>query len=122
MDAISVLVVDDEPGIRDLFRDTLTRKGYEVLTAGDGESAIALAKRKNPSIAFVDIRMPGIDGVGLIRRLQSESLCSHFVMITGHGRDERVVAAMHMGAFACLMKPFSVRDIIGMTEVVLSAT
>lgn len=111
------MVVDDEPGIRELFVDALTPRGYEVSTAADGESAISVFQKESPGVVFVDIRMPGMDGVELVSRLKSMCPDVHVVMITGHGKDEAVERALQLGTFACLMKPFSVRDIIEMAEI-----
>jgi DNA-binding response OmpR family regulator len=120
MKRIPVLVVDDEPEITALFSDILKQRGYEVFIASSGESAICIAERNRPSIAFIDIRMPGgIDGVELVRRIRSKSLCKRIIMMTGYSRDDRVEAAMRLGAFACLMKPFGTREIIDMTEITL---
>jgi CheY-like chemotaxis protein len=118
MGQTKVLIVDDEPGIRELFVDALSARGYEVFAAAEGNSAIAVAERENPDLAFVDIRMPGMDGVELLERLKAMSDTIRVVMITGHGRDGAVERAMQVGTFACLMKPFSVKDIIEMAEIV----
>lgn len=117
MGNVKVLVVDDEPGIRELFVDTLSPRGYEVFTAADGESALSVFEKEHPDILFVDIRMPGMDGVELVSRLKPAHEELHVVMITGHGKDEAVERALQLGSFACLMKPFSVRDIVEMTEI-----
>lgn len=118
MKKTTVLVVDDELEIQGLFVDTLTPLGYNVLTAGDGESAISVVEAQKPDIAFIDIRMPGMDGVELLSRLKTIVKDLRVIMITGYGRDEAVERALQLGTFACLMKPFSLKDIIEMTEIV----
>jgi CheY-like chemotaxis protein len=118
MPQTKVLIVDDEPAIRELFVDVLSAHGYQVFAAADGNSAITVAERENPEVAFVDIRMPGMDGVELLGRLKSMSDKVRVVMITGHGRDGAVERALQLGTFACLMKPFSVKDIVEMAEIV----
>ncbi len=67
-----VLVVDDELEIRDLLSSFLTEEGYEVILASDGEEAIELAKRETPDAILLDVRMPGIDGIEVCRRLKAE--------------------------------------------------
>jgi len=117
MPQTKVMVVDDEQAIRELFVDALSPHGYEVFAAADGESAIAVAKREKPQVAFIDIRMPGMDGVELLSHLRAIIPDLHVVMITGYTRDEAVDRAMKLGTFACLMKPFSIRDITEMVEI-----
>jgi two-component system response regulator (stage 0 sporulation protein F) len=116
-----VLIVDDEPEIRELFVDTLSPLGYNVLTAADGKTAITIVEKHQPKVAFIDIRMPGMDGVELLGHLKTIAKDIRVIMITGYGRDEAVERALQLGTFACLMKPFSLRDIIEMTEIVQMA-
>ena len=117
MDKTNVLVVDDEPAIRELFVDALSPHGYEVFTAADGNSALEIAKRKALKVAFIDIRMPGMNGVELLSRLKDIRKNLSVIMITGHGRDVAVDQSLKLGTFACLMKPFSVREIVEMAEI-----
>ncbi len=116
-----VLVVDDEKAIRDILVDTLTPLGYDVISEPDGASAIESARVHNPRIAFLDIRMPGMDGVELLSRLLAIIPDLKVVMITGYSRDEAIGRALGLGAYACLMKPFNLSDIIKMTEIVQMA-
>lgn len=116
-----VLVVDDEQGIRDIIVDTLTPHGYEVISVSDGKSAIEATIQHHPTVAFLDIRMPGMDGVELLGHLKSIATDMQVVMITGYSKDESIGQALNLGAFACLMKPFNIRDIIEMVEIVQMA-
>ena len=121
MQEVKVLVVDDEPGIRELLVDILSPHGYSVFAAADGASALAIAKREKPEVAFIDIRMPGMGGVELLAHLKSFLKDIRVIIITGHSGDEAVAETLRLGAFACLMKPFSVRDVLEMTEIVRMA-
>jgi two-component system response regulator MprA len=69
---LSILVVDDDPGIRDALALLLEDEGYVVLTAPDGLAALEAVARDSPDLVITDLHMPGLDGVGLIERLQSE--------------------------------------------------
>jgi CheY-like chemotaxis protein len=115
-----ILIVDDEKGIRDLFADVLKRAGHDVVTAHDGLSGIEVAKGGDIDIAFLDIKMPGINGVEALRHVRQTSPRTKVVMITGYARDELVNEAIEMDVFACLAKPFSVRDVVDMVQLLSS--
>jgi len=117
MSAKRVLVVDDEPGIRNLFRDVLTRRGYEVELAEDGLTGIARAKDESVDIAFLDIRMPGLDGVDTLKRLKEVNPRLKVAIMTGSTASERVTEALRLGAFVCLCKPFGINDIVSTIEM-----
>jgi CheY-like chemotaxis protein len=118
MSQTKVLVVDDEEAIRELFVDTLQSRGYEVFATAEGSCAVSIAQEENPDVAFLDIKMPGMDGVELLRRLRSLLPHMRVIMITGYSEDEAVAQALRLGAVACLMKPFSLREILDMVEFV----
>jgi len=81
----TILVVDDEEGIRKLMDITLTDMGYSVQTAEDGEHGLAVFRSIHPAIVLLDIRMPGMDGIELLRTIKTEEPDTEVVMITGHG-------------------------------------
>ncbi len=112
-----VLVVDDEPGIRDLFVQVLGRRGYEVEVASDGPTGIERARDESIDIAFLDIRMPGIDGVQTLRQLKELRPGLKVAMMTGASRSELISEALALGAFVCLCKPFGVHDILSTIEL-----
>jgi DNA-binding response OmpR family regulator len=91
--AEKVLVVDDERQIRDLLGEFLEREGYEVFLASAGEEAIELAERKIPHAILLDVKMPGIDGIEVCKRLKAEPKIQFIpvIMITGHV-DNKMVA------------------------------
>jgi CheY-like chemotaxis protein len=112
-----ILVVDDEKGIRELFVDVLKRAGHSVVTAHDGLSGIEAARSGEIDIIFLDIKMPGINGVEALRQIRSFSPHTKVVMITGYARDEHLNEAMQMDVFNCLAKPFSVRDVVDLVKM-----
>jgi CheY-like chemotaxis protein len=112
-----IMVVDDEKEIRELFRDVLESRGYKVVTCDDGEVALDEITKHDIFAAFVDIRMPGIDGVETLRQMRILRPNTHVVVITGYTRSEDVDEALKLGCFVCMMKPFKLRDITGILEI-----
>ena len=106
-----ILVVDDEAGMRDLLRILLEKEGYEVLTAGDGATGLALAMNRAPSLVISDIKMPGLDGVGLLAGLREHGFTMPVIMITAYAESESAIQAMKQGAFDYLTKPFKMDEI-----------
>ena len=107
MSDFTILVVDDEENIRTSMKGLLSEEGYNVLTAANGTEAIKLIEDDDIDIAFLDVVMPGMDGLQVleyIRKLKPE-LC--VVMITAYGNTEMVVQAMKLGAYDFIDKPFS---------------
>ncbi len=107
----SVLIVDDEPQILSLFAESLARYGYQALTAGDAETALERL-RQHPEVVFLDLKLPGTDGVQVLEAMHRVDPSIPVVIITGYPRDSLVEAAMNLGAFACLVKPFSMGDVL----------
>lgn len=119
MNAFRILVVDDEPNIRALFQDALQRSGYQVATAASGPEALSLAGNQRFDLAFLDIKMPGLNGVDTLKALKQLNPEVNVVMITGYAAEDLVAASLNSGAFVCLTKPFGVAQIL---EVVRTIT
>ncbi len=121
---LNVLVVDDERDVREIFRLALSRKGHQVTLAESGEAALQRARETAIDLVFVDIAMPGIDGVETLRQLRALSPDLPVVMITAFidgaltpdERQDRVTDAMDLGARGCLRKPFGVETILKTVE------
>jgi DNA-binding NtrC family response regulator len=111
------MVVDDEKEIRELFRDVLESRGYDVIACDGGRAAIEAIKTKQPFAAFVDIRMPDIDGVQTLKQIKAIRPETQVVVITGYTQNEAVNEALRLGCFVCMMKPFKLQDILGVIEV-----
>ncbi len=105
-----VLVADDELNIRRVLEAILKREGYEVMTAANGLEALAGMSRGVHTV-ITDLKMPGLDGMGLLRRLSAEYPDVPVVMITAHGSVENAVEAVKLGAFDYLEKPFDQEQI-----------
>jgi len=102
-----ILVVDDEPAIRDTMRMILEYDGHEVLTAGSGPEALTIAERESPDIAFLDIKMPGIDGLEVLSRLRGTNETLPVVIVSAHGTASTALEAGRLGAFRFIEKPLS---------------
>ena len=114
-----ILVVDDEPEIRQLFVDILAPQGYQVTAVGSGPEAIARAremvgagKDAAPVVVFLDIKMPGMNGAEAFTALRQLLPRAHYVMITGYAGSELVDESLAGGALLCLNKPFGVADVL----------
>jgi UDP-3-O-[3-hydroxymyristoyl] N-acetylglucosamine deacetylase len=103
----TVLVVDDEPGIRTSVRGILAEEGLRVLEAEDGQQAFDLIRHENPEVVILDVWMAEVDGLQLLQRLQENRARSEVIMISGHGNIETAVKATKLGAFDFIEKPFS---------------
>ncbi len=103
----SALVVDDDVLMREFIVETLSRLNIEITQAGNGIEARRLVEDNDYDIMFVDIKMPGMDGIQLMKHLRESNSASLIVMVTAFGTVEQAVEAMKMGAFDFLMKPFS---------------
>ena len=117
MKPLGILVVDDEQGIRDLMRDALSLEGHQVICAQNGTEAIELLLSNKVDVVFLDIRMPKGDGLTALREIRRLNPALPVVMITGCGKRQVIDEAIQLGCDACLIKPFSMRDVVGMLEV-----
>ncbi len=106
-----VLVVDDDPKIRDLLRLYLVREGHRVTPAGDGESALAAARAGKPDLVVLDVMLPGMDGVEVCRRLRDESAVP-VILLTARTGDSDKVIGLDAGADDYVVKPFSPRELM----------
>jgi two-component system nitrogen regulation response regulator NtrX len=100
-----ILVVDDEPGIREALRQVLEYEGYEVKTASTGPEGISAYPEFRPHLVFLDVKMAGLDGLETLSRLKEVDSRAQIVMISGHGTIATAVAATQRGAFDFLEKP-----------------
>ena len=100
-----LLIVDDEKGIRDALAQVFEYEGHEVSVAEDGPDALLVANTFQPDLVFLDVKMPGMDGLEVLARLGDESPGSLVIMISGHGTIETALEATRRGAYDFLEKP-----------------
>ncbi len=103
--AYSLLLVDDEEGIRKVLKITLEHSGYSVSLASDGETGLAMFKELNPQIVITDIKMPGIDGITLLKEIKEINPETEVIMITGHGDMDLAVKSLQYEAADFITKP-----------------
>ena len=108
----SVLVVDDEELTRRTVSRGLREEGYEVLTAGSGEDALRVFGEENPDLTLLDIVLPGIDGVEVLRRMKAANPAAIVLMMSAYHMVDRAVDAMKAGAYDYLIKPFHLADLM----------
>ncbi len=101
-----ILIVDDEAIIRESLRDWLSDVGHQVLTAENGLQALEIIEKEKPGIAFVDLVMPGMDGIELLKRTKEISPSIDVVIITAYGSIPTAINAMREGAYDYIEKPF----------------
>jgi two-component system response regulator AtoC len=110
-EAFRVLVIDDDPGVRDYLEALVSRQGYEVAAVETGEEALASLDRVRPDLVTLDVVLPGMDGLETLRRLKQRLPELPVVMLSGHGQARTIVEAMRLGASDFLRKPFEVEEL-----------
>ena len=94
-----ILVVDDEKIIRERMKSLLELEGYEVSIAENGTEGLKVFEETKPHIAIVDIKMPGIDGIEVLKQIKATDSLTEVFMVTGHGGIETAILALREGAF-----------------------
>jgi DNA-binding NtrC family response regulator len=117
---IRILIVDDEESIRDSCRQILARGGHKVECTGDALQGLNMALKDVYDIVLLDIRMPKMSGLDILKRMQKNALSSKVVVITGYGTIQLAVEAMRYGASDVLTKPFSAADLKEAVDKVLA--
>jgi DNA-binding response OmpR family regulator len=113
-----ILVVDDEPAVRDLLVYNLRKAHYEVLTAGDGRQALQVAQTASPDLVLLDLMLPAVDGLDVCRELRKTSDVP-IIMVTARGEEIDRVVGLELGADDYIAKPFSVREVLARVKAVL---
>jgi DNA-binding NtrC family response regulator len=110
---LNVLIVDDEPEIRELLVEYFRDRGFETATAGDGRAAIAALERDPARYRMVvtDLQMPGADGLAVLRAAKAANPSCYVLIITGYASLDSAIQAVRLGAYDYLTKPFSMGQI-----------
>jgi DNA-binding response OmpR family regulator len=117
----TVLVVDDEPIVRDVVVRYLEREGYATLEAGDGDDARRLVERERPDLVVLDVMLPGTDGLELCRWIRKRSELP-VIMLTARGEEADRIVGLELGADDYVTKPFSPRELAARVRSVLRRT
>jgi DNA-binding response OmpR family regulator len=117
----TVLIVDDEPVVREVVVRYLRRDGYRTLEAAEGEEACKLAESERPDLIVLDLMLPGLDGLSVCRRLRSFSQVP-VIMLTARGEEADRIVGLEVGADDYVTKPFSPRELAARVRTVLRRT
>jgi len=118
----TVLIVDDQPGIRRLLMEVLTEEGYNVYTAANGYEGIQKAKDLKPALILMDMKMPGMDGIETLRELKHLNQADKVIMMTAYGELGLVNIAKELGAYAYVTKPFDIIELCTMIGQAISGS
>ena len=116
---LKILVVDDQKVIGDLFEFTLGYSGHSITFVDNADAAFKILKEKSFDFAFLDIVMPGLDGVATIKRMKELKPSLPIVMMSGYSVEDKKKEAKEVGAVGCLRKPFEMEDVEGIIKDVL---
>ncbi len=121
MTAATILIVEDEPAIRDMVRFALERAGFATREAADAASAQVAVADQPPDLVLLDWMLPDLSGIDLARRLRKDELTRHIpvVMLTARGEEEDKVRGLEVGADDYITKPFSPRELVARIRAVL---
>ena len=111
MSRSTVLIVDDERTLARAIKTFLTESGYEAEVAGDAEQALRLVETMRPDVVFSDVRLPGMNGIDLLRKIREFDAAIPVVIMTAHGTIEGAVEAVKLGAFDYLKKPVDLEEL-----------
>ena len=107
-----ILIIDDEEVIRDGCQQVLTRKGYHVDCAGDAVNGLQMGLRNSYDLILLDVRMPKVSGMDILKKLKEEkNVSAKVIIVTGYGTIPLAVEAMRHGAFNFLTKPYSAAEL-----------
>ena len=118
---VKILVVDDEPNIREVVGRYLRREGYVVVPAADGEEALRLYRRERPGLVVLDLMLPKVSGIEVCRRIQTEGRVP-LIMLTARGEEGDRILGLGLGADDYMVKPFSPRELVARVGAVLRRT
>jgi two-component system, NtrC family, nitrogen regulation response regulator GlnG len=121
MSTARILIADDEDSLRWVLDKGLRQAGYEVTAVKDGESALRAFEAEPFDLVFLDIRMPGLDGLTALARLRERAPDAHVVVMTAHGTMETAIQAMQRGAYDYLAKPFDLDEAVLVAERALES-
>jgi two-component system, OmpR family, response regulator len=114
-----LLIVEDEPDIRELLSATLRFAGFQVATAADGPQALAHARRDRPDLLLLDVMLPGPDGFDILRRLRAEGVRVPVLFLTARDATEDKVTGLRLGGDDYVTKPFSLQELVARIEALL---
>lgn len=106
-----ILIVDDQFAIRMLLSEIFQGEGYQTFAAANGLEALELAQRERPDLVLLDMKIPGMDGLDILRKLKEKDPQVQVIMMTAYGELDMVKEARRMGAKAHFTKPFDIEEL-----------
>ena len=122
MGEASILVVDDEPMVREVLSRYLSREGFAVWAAQDGEEALTRYAQATPDLVLLDLMLPKIDGYEVFRRIREQGGRTPVIMLTAKGEETDRIVGLELGADDYVAKPFSPREVVARVRAVLRRT
>lgn len=119
---IKILIVDDEPRIRELIKEHLLHEGYSCEEASDGSAALSRLAQGNIDIVILDIMMPFVDGMTALREMRKRKMETPVIMLSARGEEYDKLAGLEGGADDYIVKPFSPRELVARVKAVLART
>jgi len=113
------MIVDDEPGVRALLRDTLSIAGFETIEASDGMSALTLLRTNKPALMVIDVNMPLMDGFELVERLRTTHDLTPVLMLTARDDKSDIARGLKIGADDYVVKPFGIEELVLRIKAIL---
>ena len=113
------MIVDDEPGVRALLRDTLSIAGFETIEASDGMSALTLLRTNKPALMVIDVNMPLMDGFELVERLRTTNDLTPVLMLTARDDKSDIARGLKIGADDYVVKPFGIEELVLRIKAIL---
>lgn len=114
----TILVVDDDPHIRQMLKVNLVQEGFRVVTAGDGREALFVARQEEPDVIILDLMMPEMDGYEFVR-VRAKEADTPIIMLTAKVEESDKVLGLELGADDYVTKPFSVRELVARVRAIL---
>jgi len=112
----TILIVDDEDGVRESVREVLSDEGYRVVDTADGTEVLKIIRDERPELVLLDIWMPQMDGIGLLKEIKTQEPNINVVMVSGHGNIHTAVTATKFGAFDFIEKPVSLDGLLSTVQ------
>ncbi len=116
-----IVVIEDESDILEIIEYNLSREGFDVVSASDGEEGLRLVRQETPVIVLLDLMLPGLDGIEVCRQLKGDPVTEAMpiIMVTAKGEESDVVLGLGVGADDYITKPFSPRELVARVKAVL---
>lgn len=123
MESLKVLLVDDEEDFVFTLAERLELRGIQAFTATSGDEALQLVEAESPPVVVLDVKMPGISGVEVLKQIKTSYPHIQIILLTGHGSTQDGIRGMRLGAFDYMMKPVEIDELIDrMVEALKAST